>query len=229
MRLKINDTWVVLPTSLREITLKQRIDFQREHGDLLDQMLNSINQIQDEDEREIELLEFSFEKMFRTISFYSGFSVESLKQSMFVNELTDIYVATLSSLFSDETFIEENPQYEFMWNDEKWFLYTPELKNSSKMTFGEFIDAKQIVQDMVKLGKNRWECLLPLCCIYLRKEDEMYKEEFVYDDSERHKLMESVPLDIALHVGFFLSSSLNSFTKIFPFSSLQESKITEKI
>lgn len=209
MRVQINDKVVNIPSSLNEITLKQRIEFQNEHGNVLDDMVKSILALEDEDEKQLELTQFQFEKMFRSFSFFSGIPVEALKESQFIDEIASIYYSCLAVLFEQENQLK--PLREFLWNGELWYLQSPELKNGDRMTFGELIDSKQIIQDMIKLGKGDWERLLPLCCIYLRKRDEIYQESFLYEDSERLKLMEQLPLDIALQVGFFLSSSLNMF------------------
>lgn len=208
MRIVINDKEVVIPSSLSEITLGQRIAFHNEHGRELDQMLDSIQKMKEDDPmRDLELMEFSFEKMFRTFAFFAGTTVEAVKEEKFINDVASIYHACLEQLFNDEQEIEL--QESFFWNDEEWILHTPELKNGSKMKFGEFIDAKQLIKDMVDLGAGKWESMLPICAIYLRRRDEEYKEEFLYEGSERLKLMESLPMNIAVQVGFFLTSTMN--------------------
>lgn len=217
MRVQVNGEWRVLPSDLSEITLGQRIAFQAEHGDLLNQMALSIGEMEDELDREIELAQLVLERAFRTVAFFLGTTVEALKESEFVDEVLRLYLATMQQVFDSEQQEELTPRYSFAWNQEEWELSVPELKNGSRMTFGEFIDSKQVIQDMVGLGKNRWECLLPLCAIYLRRVGEDYQESFLYEGSERLELMRSLPLDIALQVGFFLSSSLNMFTQISPF------------
>lgn len=222
MRLIINGKQEVIPSSLDEITLKQRIDFQNLHGNLLDQMTVSLEEIEDPFEREFETIEVSLERMFRTIAFFTNHSIESIKESEHVDTIVRMYAASMAIVFEEESKIIEHPQYEFVFKGELWILHTPELKNGDKMTFGEFIDSKQIVQDMMGLGKGRWECMLQLCAIYLRKKDEEYQESFLYDDSDRLKLLEELPLSIALQVGFFLNSSLNMYMNISQFSSPQE-------
>ncbi len=227
MRVQINEDWVVIPSSIDEITLKQRIDFQEQHGNLLIQMAESINSIEDEFERELESTQFQFEKMFRTFSFFSGVSLEVLKESEFIDKIAAIYYANLAGLLEQEEAFE--PKTSFIWKDAEWVLASPELKHGDKMTFGELIDSKQMIQNMVNLGKNRWECLLPLCAIFLRRKDEAYQESFLYDGSERLELMESLPLDIALQVAFFLKVSLSIYTDTFQFFTNLESSKTENI
>lgn len=227
MRLQINNKEVNIPSSLSEITLRQRIDYQSVHGDLLAEMQKSILETKDDEIRELELIELQFERMFRTVSFFTGFSVESLKESEYVDTLFNIYISSIDRVFEDEQQEWKDMKYDFVWEGEEWELHTPELKNGDRMTFGEFIDSKQMIQSMVGLGRNRWECLVPLCAIFLRKKGEPYKESFLYEDSERLRLMENLPLDIALQVGFFLSSSLTIFRKTFQSFSSPEQKMQE--
>lgn len=227
MRIQINDTQVTIPSSLREITLRQRIDFQSQYGNELDLMSKSISEIEDEQERELEVVQFQFEKMFRTVAFFTKTDVAALKSSSFIEQIAQIYFANLAVIFEEEA--ELTPVNKFNWQDADWYLAAPELKHGDQMAFGEMIDSKQMIQDMIGLGKNRWECLIPLAAIFLRKEDEPYAEAFLYEDSERLKLMEQLPLDIALQVGFFLISSLNIFTTAFQSLLPQELKEVESM
>ncbi len=211
MRVTLNGETVVIPSSLSEITLKQRIDFQAQYGDELDIMLKSVLAIEDEEDKEIELTQFQIERMVRTVAFFLNTTVEALKSFQSLDKIANLYYPNLSVLLEEEENIV--PKYEFEWKDTMWYLHVPELKNGSKMTFGEFIDSKQMIQDLLGLSKNKWECLIPLCAIFLRKEGEEYQESFLYENSERLQLMETVPLDIAIQVGFFLSNSLNTYIR----------------
>lgn len=222
MKVSINNNWVTVPSSISEITLKQKIDFQATHGLELDAMLKSILEMPEGIDRELETTQFQFEQMFRTFAFFTNCSVEALKESEFIDKIAAIYFANLAGLNQQEA--EMEAVTEFTWQNEVWVIDHPILKNGDRMTFGEFIDAKQIIQDMAGLGKNRWECLLPLCAIFLRKKDEPYEQSFLYEGSDRLKLMENLPLDIAMQVGFFLKASLNMYTQAFQSSGLQELK-----
>ncbi|MGE9312875.1 hypothetical protein ACLOAU_14600 [Niabella sp. CJ426] len=209
MRVIINDKEIILPTSLSEITLGQRIDFHNKYGKELDEMLTSIIDMEDGPEKEMETVQMHFERMFRTFAFFADVDPESLKESKFIDEIANIYYSSLSVLFEEENKLE--PQRLFNWNNEVWELAPPNLNQSSKVKFGEIIDSKQIVQDMIELGNGRWEMMQKLAAIFFRKQDEPYKKEFVYEDSERLQLMRELPMDIALQVGFFLNSSMNFY------------------
>lgn len=215
MRLLLNDNWVTIPSDLSEITLGQRIDFQLEHGNLLHEMYKSIIEMEDELEKELELGQWHFEKIYRTMAFFLNATLEAVKESEHIEKIFGLYTTSMDLVFQQEQEEYDYPQLEFIWNDEEWVIEAPELKNGHKMMFGEFIDAKQIVQDMVGLSKSKWECMLPLCAIFLRRRGEAYQESFVHEGSERLALMRELPLNIALQVGFFLSCSLDIYRTTF--------------
>jgi hypothetical protein len=227
MRVVINGKTVVFPSSLSEFTLGQRIDFHNAHGRDLEAIAKTIRAMPDGLEKELEVTEFNFEQMFRSFSFFCGFPVETIKQSEYVDTVAEVYYSSLKLLFEQESEIELHTSFE--WMGEAWELQSPSLKQGDKMTYGEFIDAKQIVKDLDNLGASRWESLLPLCAIYLRKKDEPYTEELVYENSDRLKLMRSLPMDIALQVGFFLSSITSISTNISLSSGVPESKAPASI
>jgi hypothetical protein len=207
VNITINGELFVLPASLTEITLQQRIEFHKEHGSTLDEMTASIIQMPEGIEKEIEFIELGFERLFRSMSFFTGIDINVLKESEFIDDIAAIYYASVAVIFDDEKTIDF--KREFIWKDETWQLAAPELKNGTKLSFGEFIDSKQILKDMHEIGAGKWESMLPLCAIYLRKSGEAYDESFVYDGSERMELMKELPLNICMHVAFFLSSFLN--------------------
>jgi|GEM_PF-2120377 len=227
MRVWINEKEVVIPSSLSEITLGQRIAYQEQYGNELDKMAASIIGMEDGVEKELESMHFHFEKMFRTFAFFAGTTVEAIKESKFIDEVASIYHASLAVLFEEEQSLELKT--EFVWRNEKWVLATPEIKNGSSMKFGEFIDAKQLIKDMIELGKGKWEYMLPICAIYLRRPGEEYNEEFLYEGSERLELMKSLPMDIVLQIGFFLSGTLNICINTLKYSGNPESRVGENM
>lgn len=222
MRLTINGEEVIIPTSLAEFTLGQRIAFQEEYGNDLDAWVQKILAMEDGVDKELETAEYQFEKMFRTFAFFAGCTPDALKESEFIDDVATIYYSCLKVLFESEEEVQIQQQY--FWKNETWVLHPPHLKHDSKMRFGELIDSKQIVKDLSDLGKSHWEKLLPLCAIYLRKPSEEYQEAFMYEDSERIKLMKDLPMEIAMGVGFFLSASMNMYMNHSQSSSPAEQK-----
>jgi hypothetical protein len=222
MRVFINDKEVVFPSSLSEYTLGQRIAFHNEHGAILDKMLESILKMEDDEIKEIEIIGFQMEKMFRSFAFFAGTTVEAIKESKFIDDVASVYYSCLAVLFDEEEKLELCRT--FTWKEETWELSVPELKHGDKMKFGEFIDAKQVVKDMSDLGHGKWEAMLHLCAIYLRKKGEPYQQEFLYEGSERMEMMKELPMDIALQVGFFLTGTMNFYMNTSKFSEKQRSK-----
>jgi len=212
LRIVINDKEIIFPSSLSEITLGQRINFQKQYGDLLDKMLESCQKMEDPELREIELVMFQMEKMYATFAFFAGCTLEAIKESEFVGRVAQIYSASLHLLFEEEENMEL--QSEFLWRGEEWELAAPTLSNGSNMSFGELIQSKQLMQDMVALGRNRWDALQSLAAIYFRKKGEAYSDKLVEEGSERLALMLELPMDYALQVGFFLSALMNSSVNI---------------
>lgn len=209
MRVIVNDKEIIFPSSLSEFTLGQRIAFHKEHGHLLDKMLDSILAMPDDMYKELEIENYHFEKMYRTFAFFSGLHPDVIKESEFIDHVANIYYSCLAVLIEDEKNLEL--KREFIWKGKVWVLDPPELKHGDKMTFGEMIDSKQRVKDNADIGNSKWEGLLAICAVFLRMEGEEYKEEFLYEGSERIKLMQELPMDIALQVGFFLSATVNIY------------------
>ncbi|SFW16227.1 hypothetical protein [Chitinophaga sancti] len=220
MRITINDKEVVIPTSLSEFTLGQRIAFQEEYGNELDTWLKKIVDMEDGLDKEMEEMEFRMEKMFRTFAFFAGCTPDALKESEFVDNIANIYHSCLSVLFESESKVECLQEYH--WKGETWVLHPPSLKHGDQMKFGEFIDSKQVVQNLMELGKSRWDAMLNLCAIYLRRPSEEYDESFLYDNSERIEMMRELPMDIALGVGFFLTASISLSNHHFQSSNVAE-------
>jgi hypothetical protein len=227
MKVTINDDQQVnFPTSLADITLGQRIDFYLEHGKLLEEMRTDIMKIEDETDREIEMASFLMEKIYRTFAFFSGCPLEAVKESDFHDDVIAITMASMHTIFENQ---DLDPKSSFHWKGEEWTLENPELKQDSKLSFGEFIDSRQMIQDMTDENCGKIETLLPLCAIYLRKKGEAYQESFLYENSERLQLMRELPMDVALNVFFSMNGRLPGSVTDFHFFSRAEQKALENI
>lgn len=200
----LNDTEIEMPSLL---TLGQRITFYEQYGRALDEQKDTISKMVDGDDKELEIVNYNYEKMLRVFAFIADISLETVKESEFIDVIATVYYSRLAELFDDISI--EEPKTEFEFNGGQWLLSEPELKNGGLMSFGEFIDAKMLVKDMIEAEKSKWEIVKYLAAIYLRKKDEKYKEEFLYESSDRLKVMEELPMDIAGHVDFFLSGIMN--------------------
>lgn len=202
MRIRINNRELTLPNNKSEVTLGRRLDFQLEHGDLLDQMRDSIAKMEAGPDKEVEALEFHFEKVMRIFSFFSGLPVDDLRNGRHIEKIVFCYNACLGPLFDAPT--DKEVRTGFTIKDEFWYLPEPALKQGDPLTFGEIIDAKQMAKDAATLELGEWYTLLRLCAIFLRREGEEYEESFLYEGSKRIALMRELPLSVAEYVAFFL-------------------------
>lgn len=204
MTIKVNNKEVEIPGSLAEFTLGARLTFQELHGDLLDKMAESILKMADGIEKDLELLDFHFERMFRIFSFFTGVTVEACRDSKIVDRIAYVYNAHLSYLFEEPKAPELIGSY--LFRGERWFLPEPLLKQGDGLSFGEVIDSKQVVRDTFTLHQGRWTAILKLAAIYLRRRDELYEEDFLYEGSARIRLMRELPMSVAHQVSFFFRS-----------------------
>ena len=212
MKLQINDREVELPHSLEQITLGQRIDFHNQYGRDFEIRIAAITEMPSGIDRTFEEAQFAVEKALATFAFFAGLDLEAVKESESLEEILIIHNACLEGLLKEESEVDLKGVYEFA--GAVWELHPPALSSASKMTFGEFVDSKQIVKHLLELSTGKWESLVYLCAIYLRKEGEPYSEELVHEGSDRLDLMRTLPMDIALEVGFFLSASMSSYLNL---------------
>ena len=208
MQILVNDIVVNIPTSLSEITLGERIRFHDQYGASLDEEITRITTMEEGPLKDLEWSHFHIDIACKTFSFFSGIDLDIVREAESLTTIMQIYNIVKTCLL-------EKPALEatttFNWKKEIWEIQPPILQADSTITFGEFIDSKQILQDMYELGAGKWDSLLRLCAIYLRKQGEAYEKTFALENSPRLELMKSLPMDIALQVGFFLINSMHIY------------------
>ncbi len=208
MQISINDKLVHIPTSLSEITLGDRIKFYNEYGKQLDEAVNQITAMEEGPLQDLEWTHFNIDIACKTFAFFSGIDLDVVRKAESLTTIMQVYNIVKACLLEEPELEEKRT---FTWKGEVWKIQPPILEANSTITFGEFIDSKQILQDMYELGAGKWDSLLRLCAIYLRKKGEAYEKTFALDNSPRLELMKSLPMDIALQVGFFLTSSMHIY------------------
>jgi hypothetical protein len=216
MKVKINGQVYNLTASLGAVTLQQRIDFDKQYGKDLRKQVMKILEIKDELQKEIEFTEYHCKLACQSLSFFAGIPID-VAYNTAIEEVLALYHQVMKGYADDYNWQEKEFElkHEFGWKDAIWVVAPPELTHESKMTFGELITAKAAVQNMMQLGDEKWEALLPLCCIYFRKKDEKFSEEFLNESNERYQLLKTLPLEYALHVAFFLKGSQRTWLNTF--------------
>lgn len=208
MVIKINEVEHNVPSDLSQIPLGKFIEWYNVYGRNLDEELNAIFQKeQDVFETEIDLQLHVDKEALSWYTFFTGFDFFKCSNI----ELTDLFLQyrILRDLLKES----ENEAKEFPaqieWNGEIWAIQDFRINPGSTMSFNEVVTSKEIVRQINKIGQGKWDALLYLCCIWFRKKDEPFVDELTRD--ERLKLMETLPLNYALMVAFFLSSSISIF------------------
>lgn len=224
MQITIEGVMYDLPSSLMDITLQERIDYDATYGKALSERLTKIIDIKDDFLKGLELTDYTYQSACRTLAFFAKIPLEIIEQTD-LNQVMIVYDKFLKFLSEDTDFLnkEFRIQHEFEWQGDTWVIAPPELNSNSAMDFGEFLDAKQAVKDLYELGQEKWNALLSLCCVYFRKKGEVYDAALNADDSPRRQLLKTLPLEYAMHVGFFLSASMTSWLQTF-LSSNQNSE-----
>lgn len=197
MTFNFKDKEYKYPNTLSDITIGQRIAFDDLYG-------NSYKKQDDPIDEVAQTMLFAVQ----AFSFFTGIDLETVKEEFDLGQVMNVYNVSLTMLLGEESEIQLRDVYEF--NGEEWVIASPDLTPDSKITFNEFVTSKEIVRQMEQLGKGRWHSLPYLCAIYLRHKDEPFDESKM---TERVELMKTLPLDIALAVGFFLTDSMNIFLK----------------
>lgn len=219
MIITINDKKYRIPLTLKDVTLQQRILFDREHGKILKDQLKKITEMKDSVGRELEFTEYHANLACRTVSFFGDIPWEVIIDTNLTDVFT-IYHHTMKSFSEDIDF--GNAEYElhrsFFWENDEWVIQAPELKPESTMALGEFLQAKQWVKNTWEFADEKWDALHGLACVYFRKKGEKFNEEFTQEGNARFELMKKLPMEYAIHLGFFFRDSILSYKKILLYS-----------
>lgn len=203
------------PTSLREITLRQRIEFDAVYGKQILEEQNLVYKKDDNSEAlpvdQVEEMLFKIATANKNFSFFTGIPLTEVERDIPIETVLTIYHACFHVLYEEQENITLEEQY--FWKDEFWQIEKPQLTYQSEITFNELIVSKQIVKQMHDLGAGHWESMPFLAAIFLKREGEVFDENWLAPDSERVKEMYELPMDVAIAVGFFLAISTSLYTK----------------
>jgi len=227
MILLINDIEKKIPFELAEITLGQFIEYYDRYGRDLDSKLDElIGKVYENDEekelnQELDINTHIDEECIAWVSFWTGFSFEDIKDKPDILPVITEYRKFRELLKQSEDSTNHFP-YIIEWNGEQWSIQDYGVTPGSGMTFNEIITSKEVVRQVHALGKKKWDALPYLCAIFLRKVDEPFKDEFIHDGSERLKLMQSLSMNYAIQVAFFLSSCVSTWNNTLQYLKKEE-------
>lgn len=201
MTFNYKDKQYEFPNTLAKITLGQRIAFQEMYGD------------PKVSEDELEQLELRLLEGVQAFAFYTGIPVEEVKGTFDVNQVMNVYTAGMKMMNEEEMNLKPDMG--------DWTIAPPEVRADAQFTFNEFLTSKEIVRQMEEVGEGKWAALPYLCAVYLRKPGEVFDEKTLAKKAEE---MKALPLDIALAVAFFLSSTMSLYQTTLQSSSPVEEK-----
>lgn len=222
MKFMYKDSEYDVPTSLSQIKLRQKIEFDNLYGERIEALKNEVFGDENKEVSDLDSMLLTFSVAAMNFSFFTGISLEEVEQNIAVDDVLNIYYSCFYQLFQQEEELELQPEY--LWKDEFWKIGAPELTFESKITFNEFITSKQIVKQMSELASGHWESLPYLACVYLKREDESFEEKWLAPGSERMEMMLDLPMDIAVAVAFFLQSSMSMYLKTLAYSQEEEAE-----
>ncbi|MFA6060059.1 MAG: hypothetical protein WC756_17785 [Taibaiella sp.] len=202
------------------ITIQQAIEFHQEFNSLISERLEQLEAIEDPFEKELESIDFEIEQAYLMASFFSEYTALELQETMPALEVLFLFREKMQPLFITEADMFRSTS----WNNETWELPPVELKPESIMVFGEFIDSKVMVQDVIDNKGSKWEMLLYIATIFFRKENEEYQGSFLFENSDRSELMKSLPLSIAAGIGTWYEAFNEYLQDYFPVFSESQIK-----
>lgn len=211
MEILINNNIYNIPFDPLVITLGEYIDYLNLYGKELTKKFENAIKIEDLESRTIVLDNLLDEEAISWFSYWSKVDLLHAKSISGVRELLNLYRG-LRYLISIN---EENCDFskEITWNGEIWEIQDFKINPASEMSFNEIVTSKEIQSQMHQLGANKFETLLYLSAIFFRKKGEAFKDEFVYENSERLNLMRELPLAYAMNVSLFLIVCANTYNQ----------------
>lgn len=227
MQFKYKNKKYSFPTSLIDVTLGQRIEFEKVHGTVIAEMQKEVYKVDEKGEKlpadEVEVMLLNIQIANRNFSFFTGIPLEEVEKNIPIETVISIYHSCFEILYQEQDNIELEAEY--LFNEEFWKIEKPELSYQSELTFNELICSKQIVKQMHDMGAGNWESMPFLAAIFLKREGEVFDESWLNPEGERIKLMYELPMNIAVSVGFFLAVSTSLFLTT---SQYSEEEVAQK-
>jgi len=212
MQIEINNAIYTVPSNVADIKLGTFIDWTNQYGKAFDEELKviSLNDALDSHTKELLIDSLLDNEAAAWFSFHTGHDFNELMQRDTQAILAVIYsYKNLRYLLKTSELEAYNFPNIIEFNNEEWRIQDFKVDAKSSMTFNEIITSKEALRQIQSLGLGMWDGMPYLCAMFLRKKDEPFKDEFLFEDSERLLLMHQLPLNYAFAVAFFLSSCVH--------------------
>ena len=228
MQVTINDQLLDIPFDLSEITLSKYVGYYDKYGRELDKQLVDLLEKKyegDDDEieisKQIDLDNHIDNEALSWVSYFSGFDLFEVRTEKYIQPLLSQYRVLRFVIKESLESALEFPQV-IEWNGDQWFIQDFKINPSSEMSFNEIITSKEVIRQIHRLSKGKWDAMQYLCAIFFRKKDEAFSDALVDNDSERMKVLNDLPMTYVLKVAFFLSSCVNTWSNTLAYSPEKE-------
>lgn len=214
MEVKVNNTTHDVPFSLSGFSLGKFVEYYEKYGKELDQQFKALiektfegsDDLEKELNREIDFDIHLDNEALAWYSFWTGYDLFEARDEKFIQPILDQYRVFRWMLKESEEEAKNLPM-EMEWNEETWAIQDWAVTPRSDMSFNEIITSKEVVRQVYKLGKGKWDALPYLCAIFFRKKDEPFDDILIQEGSDRMELIKQLPMSTAIVVAFFLIAS----------------------
>jgi hypothetical protein len=225
MKIKINEREYEVPFDPNVITLDQYIAYYDKYGKDLDEELDKLRETKYdfEEDKYIAIDNHLDKEAISWFSFWTKVDLFEVKDMKSIIQLLTQYKVMKNLFHNEERESEEKLYEDIQWHGETWRIQDWKINPSNEMSFNEIITSKEIMRQIRKFGKGRWIALKYLCVVFLRKQNEKFIDQLVWENSERMNEIGSLPLSYALRVGFFLRNCVITLTRSFQYFHQTES------
>lgn len=206
IKIKINDQEYGCPNSWEDITMQKYLDYLKVTAPtkLRDLVSGEGVTLTKKDLYEC------YQYMAKVVEIFCGVPYEIGIKQLQVTELQKLWVYIEKALQTDYQYqyktAESGDKPSFRFKGDTYYLPTKLL---AEETAGELIMA-QLLQDGCKqLEQGNYIALAKVTAVLCRKKGEWYED---YDIEQRAQTFLELPMDILLHVGFFLQKLLRLYT-----------------
>lgn len=226
MLLKINNKEYDIPFDASIIKLGDYIKYQEKYGNALDkelaEIIDKLLKKDTEPEKFNTIIDNHIDK--EALSWFSFWTGEDFFEIQHYTGILQVlaYYRTLRVLFKHT---EEEATKAFptvvSWRGENWYIQDFAINPATEMTFNEIASSKEVMLQTQKQLMGKWESLPYLCAIFFRKENEQFIDQFIWEGSERLKMMYDLPLEHALKVDFFLRVCHDTYKALLVYSQIR--------
>jgi len=196
------------PTKLEQITLRQWVDFYNMYGKDLEKRFADIQKMPEGEDRNNEYMLYDWDNTLYTYSYYTGIPMDKVMK-MDLKAVIMEQGSAFISLKKEEVRLTYRDVYE--WNGHQWMIQPIYMSTSEKLTYEQFQKTQDLALIISDLQDGKQEAIYCLCAAYLRRINEEFTEDLVHPSSNRVKLMQSLPLNLALRVKKYFEDSVKLY------------------